>query len=316
MPDKTVLDQSWDYVQVLRRELQASGRDADRLLSALADSVWEEKGYGRKLNVNLVSEPNFNLLLIQIDPGKSTALGVKPEELDQYGLRAHPGAEYEKITVLGFADVVDSVRPVLHYRFRPRHSDEVREQDFGVGASFLSVQMDRAQTGYWHENVNSEGSQAALVLLIEAKNMSYDGEVHRLNIRYEDLGAEAYRNWLNSGAGSILSDEAKVQIQKIDDEYAKDLVMLDDEQNSRRLERGPNQKEITRVFEERLMAASAAHSVKVLTLIELHARPSLVNMLRESYRRNCIDVFIGSDGRLAQYYAELEEINKRHGVLQ
>lgn len=304
--------ESTPYVPALGRALETSGRNPQQYLDVLAKGQWIEAKYGRKL------ELGSGLILIQIDPGKTTAI----KDLDAYGLRGHPGTKWEKITLLGYATTTDDTgnsvdsRPTLYYKFRGRYSEELGGKVFTtIGAFFNSVDMDKDQAGYWHENVNISKSRAPIVLLIESQNWTYNEEVARLNVRYEDLEAAVYRNWLEQGAGSILKPEAGARIQKLDAEYTAALVKLDEEQKLVMLRRGAEPMVVIKEFEDKIGAAGKAHAEAVLAVIDESVSPGLAKSLRQSYKVFCIDAFNPTDGMLSRYYVELGDINARYGIV-
>ena len=117
---------------------------------------WDETPYGKKRNTAQ------NAVIIQIDPGKNTALGRKPEELDRSGLRGHPETLKETIRVL-------SGEPhSLKYTARAEHEENVNIKYFGPGEVFHSVESDGK--GYWHtlENV-SKTKPIALEITVTKK---------------------------------------------------------------------------------------------------------------------------------------------------
>ena len=283
------------YLSTLRDTLSASSKNIEYYLRLFANSTWEEKPYGRKMSLG------EGLLMIQIDPGKSTSLAAKPSDLDIHGLRAHPGVKFERITVLGSASGGQETRPSLHYRYRQRYSESINDLYFRKGSTFYSVQMDRGMTGYWHENVNASGRP--IVLLIESGQMTYNEEVAGLNECYEDLEAAVYEGFLKEH-GHNLSQEARTEIQKLDKEYAEELATLDEAQKFALgvADLRINPMEVIKGFEDKIGGASNAHAEKVKAVIGKGVDPSKQDGMFAIYKRECIDYFNPIDGMLSRYY--------------
>ncbi len=270
----------------------------------------KETAYGWKIQLTPTS------LIICIKPGHSTSAGIRDQELDALGLRPHPGAAFEKITVLGYEDGLQDDKAVLSYTFRPRYEQNISSQNFSRGSTFYSVQMDKATTGYWHSNRNV--SDRSILLFIESGKKTYGQEVAELNVRYEDLEAAVYANFMEKWGFFYLPKEARGKIMQLDDEYARKLAELDEQQKSLLAlpaGRETNPMVTVKHFEKNIGAASEAHAQKVKDVIRNAGLENhVVHVLLDAYEKDCVNYFNPVDGMLSRYYNELDEINARYGM--
>jgi hypothetical protein len=293
----------------------------------------EERPYGWKIQLTSHSQ------VLGILPGHSTVLAAKLGDLNTENLRSHAGASFERVTVLGYESGTQDDKPVVLYTYMNKYGTEkFPSQTFSRGASYDSVRMDKAVTGYWHDNRNI--SDKPILVLIEWGDLTYGQEIADLNVRYEQLEADVYKSWLEEW-GWCLRPEAAKRIKELDAEYAKQLEALDEEQKKKlSVEgRGMDDAEITKHFEELITKASAEHAQKVMDvagtgyldppkpdvydafninnisasqfrLVELKGARF---MLLDSYQKDCIDYFNPKDGMLSRYYAEVNAIRRRYG---
>ncbi len=128
----------------------------------MTEEVWIERPYGRKKILS--EEGKLSHQLIQIDPGKNTGTGQKPEVVDRFGLVGHPGIYYEHIEHQGFTDGSESSEPSLKYVARALKSEgDPQTFFFAKGSSFYSVLSDESKFGYWH-TLSNESKNKALQL--------------------------------------------------------------------------------------------------------------------------------------------------------
>ncbi len=114
------------------------------------EGAFEEAPYGYKRNLA------DGAVEIIINPGKSTGEGRK--DLDEDGLRPHPGEISEHVTVVG----PGNGREVI-YRFRGPDGN-VEERCYGAGESFYSVETGTVGVlGYSHVLINPSEKRAVLL---------------------------------------------------------------------------------------------------------------------------------------------------------
>ncbi|MCL5429845.1 MAG: hypothetical protein M1504_00010 [Candidatus Marsarchaeota archaeon] len=260
-------------------------------------------------------------------PGKSTVCAAKPIDIDLNMLRAHPGAAYERVTVLGYESGSQDGGALIRYTHKPKYNrdgytytpsfvkaSKLFSQEFAAGASYYSVQMDKLISGYWHDNMNV--SKKPVLLYIEWGDKTYAAEVAELNVRYERLEGDVYSKFL-AKHGRALTSNTVNEIEWLDRKYAKALAELDKEQKAMLSVpgRGMNPVSIVEKFEERIGRASERHAEKVMDMIRHENIPEKTKKrLLKAYQRDCIDYFNPKDGMLSRYYKEFDVINARNKV--
>jgi hypothetical protein len=137
-------------------------------------SKFNGNGYGTKLDLPDSPEGN-KILLIMVEPGRSTAQGYDEKHLKR-GLRDHPDEEWENVTFVNYVapratrDMFVNVEPLV-YEFL-REDGSVESRTFGPGQSLRSVDGIK---GRFHRLKNvcdeygEEGKKMRILLRIEFK---------------------------------------------------------------------------------------------------------------------------------------------------
>ncbi len=128
---------------------------------------WIERPYGRKKILS--QEGKTSHQIVQIEPEKDTGIGAGPSDVDQFGLRGHPGVYYEHIEHDGLIGGSDGMEPSLKYVARGLKTIEPVTFLFSTKSSFYSVQMDESKFGYWHllYNISNKPIQLKLRVVTE-----------------------------------------------------------------------------------------------------------------------------------------------------